>query len=141
MRLTPRGFTLVELLIAVLVIAILGSLAVSSYRSYVLRANRTDATTTLLRAATAEEKYFLQNSTYTADLASAAPAGLGIGATSPLGYYTLSATAGSTGSIATSWKVTATATGTQTADLAICRTLSIDDQGVRSPADSSGCWK
>ena len=57
------------------------------------------------------------------------------------GYYTLGATAGSTGSIATSWKVTATATGNQTSDLAICRTLSIDDQGVRSPADSSGCWK
>ena len=141
MRQPPRGFTLVELLIAVLVMAILGSLAVSSYRSYVLRANRTDATTTLLRAATAEGKYFLQNSTYTTDLASAAPTGLGIGATSPLSYYRLSAAAGSTGSIATSWKVTATATGNQTQDLSACQTLSIDDQGVRSPADSSGCWK
>lgn len=135
------GFTLIELMISVVVLAILGSLAMASYRSSVLRSNRTDASTTVLRVAVAEEKYFLQNSQYTADLASAAPTGLGIGATTPLGYYTLAVTAGSTGSLATSWKVTASATGAQLKDIAACQTLSIDDQGVRSPNDASGCWK
>jgi type IV pilus assembly protein PilE len=135
------GFTLIELMISVVVLAILGSLAMASYRSSVLRSNRTDASTTVLRVAVAEEKYFLQNSQYTADLASAAPTGLGIGATTPLGYYTLTVTAGSTGSLATSWKVTASATGAQLKDIAACQILSIDDQGVRSPNDASGCWK
>jgi type IV pilus assembly protein PilE len=135
------GFTLIELMISVVVLAILGSLAMASYRSSVLRSNRTDASTTVLRVAVAEEKYFLQNSQYTADLASAAPTGLGIGATTPLGYYTLAVMAGSTGSLATSWMVTASATGAQLKDIAACQTLSIDDQGVRSPNDASGCWK
>ena len=138
---SARGFTLIELLTTIVVITILTTVAVSSYRSSVLRANRTDATTTLLRAAAAEEKYFLQNSTYTTDLASAAPTGLGIGAATPLGYYALSASAGSTGSITTSWKMTATAQSSQIKDLAACLTLSIDDQGTRTPADASGCWK
>jgi type IV pilus assembly protein PilE len=136
-----HGFSLVELLVAMVVLAILASLAISSYRSYTLRANRTDATTTILRISMAEEKYYLQNSQYTTDLVSAAPVGLGIGATSPLGYYTLTVTAGTTGSIATSWKVTATATGTQLQDVAACQTMSIDGDGTRTPADSSGCWK
>jgi type IV pilus assembly protein PilE len=136
-----RGFTLIELMIAIVVVAILASIAVASYRSSVLRANRTDGTTTLLQVSAAEEKYFLQNSQYTADLADAPPTGLGLGTTSPRGYYTLAVTAGSTGSLATSWLVTATATGSQTQDLAACQTMSIDDQGNRSPADSSGCWR
>lgn len=136
-----RGFTLIELMISIVVLAILASIAIGSYRSSVLRANRTDATTTLLRISMAQEKYFLQNSTYTTDLASAAPTGLGLSATSPMGYYTLAVTAGPTGSIATSWKVTATATGAQLKDVAACQTLSIDGEGTRTPADSSGCWK
>jgi type IV pilus assembly protein PilE len=136
-----RGFTLIELLIAIVVLAILANIAIGSYRSSVLRANRTDGTTTLLRISMAEEKYFLQNSQYTTDIASASPTGLGLSATSPLGYYTLAVTAGATGSIATSWKVTATATGTQLQDSAACQTLTLDGEGTRTPADSSGCWK
>jgi type IV pilus assembly protein PilE len=136
-----RGFTLIELLISIVVLAILASIAIGSYRNSVLRANRTDGTTTLLRISMAEEKYFLQNSQYTTDLASASPIGLGLSATSPLGYYTLAVTAGATGSIATSWKVTATATGSQLQDVAACQTLTLDGEGTRTPADSSGCWK
>jgi type IV pilus assembly protein PilE len=135
-----RGFTLIELMMALVVVAILAGIAIANYRSSVLRANRTDASTTLLQISAAEEKYFLQNSTYTADLADAAPTGLGLSATTPRGYYTLAVSAGSTGSLATSWLVTATATGTQAQDTA-CTTLSLDDQGTRTPADASGCWR
>jgi type IV pilus assembly protein PilE len=71
-----RGVTLVELLMVIVIIAILSSIAVPTYRSYVLRAQRTEATATLLRVQAAQEKFFAQNNIYAADLAAAPPAGL-----------------------------------------------------------------
>jgi type IV pilus assembly protein PilE len=136
-----RGFTLLELMVTLLVVAILSTIAVSSYRSYALRANRVDGTSMLLKIGVAEEKYFLQNSTYATDLVSAPPTGLGLGSTSPAGLYTLTVVAGSTGAIATSFTATATATGSQASDIAACRTLTINDQGQRTPTDASGCWR
>lgn len=130
------GFSLVELMIVIAVVAILGTIAVGSYRSYVIRSNRTDGTMVLLRIQAAEEKYFLQNNVYTTALL----ADLKISTTSPNTYYTLSVAAGSSGNIATSYLATATATGSQASDSA-CPTITIDDQGQHGPpASASTCW-
>ena len=131
-----RGMTLIELMVVVAIVAILASLAVGSYRRYVLRANRTDATSALLRIQVAEEKFFLQNNAYTTDLSAA---GLGIPSPTSHGFYNL-VVAGAP-AIATSFKATATATGTQTQDTS-CLTLTIDDQGLRNSAPSTtDCWR
>ena len=135
------GMTLIELLVTLAVVAILSSIAVGSYRSYTLRANRIDGETMLLKIQVAEEKFFLQNNTYTTGVAVAPPNGLGLLSTTLSGYYNLTVAAGTTGSIATSYAATATATGTQVNDKAACLTLTINDQGQRTPTDSSGCWK
>lgn len=135
------GMTLIELMVTVAIVAILTSIAVSSYRAYTLRANRVDGETYLMKIQNAEEKFFMQNNTYTTAVSTAPPNGLGIPATTPSGFYNLTVAAGSTGSIATSYAATATATGAQTADKAACLTLTINDQGQRTPTDSSGCWK
>src|SRR5437899_1251323 len=74
-----RGVTLIELMVVLAIVAILSSLAVGSYRRYVLRANRTDATSALLRTQVAEEKYFLHNNTYTTDVTDQPPTDLGDG--------------------------------------------------------------
>jgi type IV pilus assembly protein PilE len=136
-----RGMTLIELMVVIIVLGILATVATSSYRNFLVRTNRTDGRQLLLRIQVAEEKFFLQNGTYTADLASAPPVGLGTGATSQGGLYTFVVAPGATGTIATSYAATATAVGAQTSDTAICQTMSIDDQGVHTPADSTGCWK
>jgi prepilin-type N-terminal cleavage/methylation domain-containing protein len=64
LRARSQGMTLIELMIVVIVVAILGTVAVSSYRSYLIRANRTEARMALLRVQAAQEKFFLQNNRY-----------------------------------------------------------------------------
>ena len=59
------GFTLVELLIVLAIVAILGSIAVPSYQAQTMKARRTDAKSALLGFAQAMERYFTENSTYT----------------------------------------------------------------------------
>lgn len=139
------GVTLIELMIVIVVLSILSSIAVSSYRRYMLRANRTEATTTLLRIQVAQEKYFLNNNAYATTMTqvkAAPPAGLGIGLTASdktqNGYYTLSFEGTPT---TTAYVIKAVATGTQTQDDSACTTLSIDQSGARNPPESSGCWR
>ena len=141
-----RGFTMVELLITMAVIAILGALAVNSYRKSVIEAHRSDAWAALVQIQAAEERWFLQNGTYTTDVADAPPTGLGIGSTTQSGgYYTLSVAADTTtlatNTIANSYIATATATGSQANDLSTCLTYTVNTLGSRTPADSTGCWK
>ncbi len=133
------GFTLIELMVTVAVAVILVSIAVPNYRSYVQRANRSDATTALLRIAAAQEKFYIQNNTYTTDLTAA---GLGIEVTNN-GYYTLSVAAGANG-LTVGYTATATATaGKRQAADSYCQTFTIDERGARGSAPSAVdvCWK
>ena len=138
-----RGFSLIELMIVIAVVAILSTLAVTSYTRYVLRANRTEARLVLLSIQASQEKFFLQNNQYAQDLPTAVaapPAGLGVplsaGGLTLAGHYTVSFVAATP----TTYTVQAVATGTQTKDAAACLTFTINDQGVRTPADATGCW-
>ena len=80
------GFTLIELMVVLLIVGILGAVAVPTYRQYVIRSQRTEAKTALLRIAANQERHYLQNNTYTDDLSA-----LGFGAgLSENGIYTLS---------------------------------------------------
>lgn len=127
--------SLVELLTVMALVAILSTIAVASYRRYTLRANRTEATTALLRIQAAEEKFFLQNNAYTANLTAAPPAGLGFPGTTLNGYYNLTLVATDN-----TYTATATAAGGQASDTS-CPIFTVDDQGVRGPAATAAtCW-
>jgi type IV pilus assembly protein PilE len=141
-----RGFSLIELMIVVAIVAILATLATSSYRNYVLRANRTEGRMALLAIQSAQEKFFLQNNQYAQSMATViAPAssgGLGVSnltaaGVTPSGNYTISFAAVT----ANTYTIQAVATGPQTHDTAACLTFTVDDQGSRTPADSTGCWR
>ena len=58
------GFTLIELMIAVVVIGILAAIALPSYNSYIRRSHCENAKATLLAAANMMERYRAQNNTY-----------------------------------------------------------------------------
>jgi prepilin-type N-terminal cleavage/methylation domain-containing protein len=59
-----RGFTLVELMVTVAIVAILTALAYPSYRNYVLRGQLVDATNGLSALRANMERHFQDNRTY-----------------------------------------------------------------------------
>ena len=58
------GFTLIELMIAVVIIGILASVAYPSYTGYVVRANRSAAQSYLLNIANREQQYLMDARVY-----------------------------------------------------------------------------
>lgn len=138
-RTGQRGITLVELLTVMVVLAVLVSIAVPSYRSYLRRAQRTDAKTALLRVQAAQEKFYLQNNQYTDELTKAPPAGLGLAEVSENGYYTIAVDLDDDGQ---SYTATATARAGQ-ADDNQCSEFSITDAGTRDaqPGGVALCWR
>lgn len=132
-----RGVSLIELMTVVVVVAILASIAVPSYRRYVVRSQRTDATAALLRLQAAQEKYYLQNNAYAPDVTT-----LRFTGTSDLGLYTISIATG-----AGDQSYTATAapvTGKSQQDDTSCKSFTLTDTGVRAVTGPDGqavCWR
>jgi type IV pilus assembly protein PilE len=120
------GFTLIELVVAMAIMALLVMIAVPSYNNSVIKARRTDGQSALMDALTRQERFFTENGTYTTDLAQAS-----IATASAEGYYTLSAAACPGSSINACVVVTATPTGPQSSDGA----LTLDSRGRKTPAD------
>ena len=58
------GFTLIELMVAVAIVAILAAVALPSYRDYVIRGRLVDATNTLSTMRARMEQHFQDNRTY-----------------------------------------------------------------------------
>lgn len=59
-----QGFTLIELMIAVVIIGILASIAVPNYQKNIKKARREDAKGALVSFATAMERHYTENSSY-----------------------------------------------------------------------------
>lgn len=98
-----KGFTLIELMITVVVVAILASIALPSYSNYVKRGNITEATTNLASTRVQMEQFYQDNRKY--DNGAGA-----CGVTMPAGkYFTVSCAPGAAPS--QSYLITATGTG------------------------------
>lgn len=137
------GFTLIEILIALVIVAITTLLAASTYRKQLQRGHRAQAAQSLLLAAAEQEKFHLANGTYVSRLdasAGADPPGLPVASRTPGGHYTIAVTLAT----AAEFRVVATASGSQS-DPA-CHTMSIDESGRRQATGAGGadsaarCW-
>ena len=62
-----NGFTLIELMITVAIVAILASVALPSYTSYIARAKRADARAQLVQAAQFMQRFYTANDQYQYD--------------------------------------------------------------------------
>lgn len=117
------GFTLIEIMIVVVIIAILASIALPSYRDHVTKTRRTAGAGCMMEAAQFMERYYTTHMTY-------------VGATLPaLGcvsdtsrWYTISLKTGTT--TASTFTLQAVPTGAQNDPK--CGTLSIDQKGTKS---------
>jgi type IV pilus assembly protein PilE len=130
-----RGFTMIEVMIACAIVAILAALAYPSYLSSVQKGRRTDAKSALIGAAGQLERYFTERSTYsTATLGSGGIAP----STSLNGYYTLTLTF-PTGRL---YLLSAVPTGIHAGDP--CGTFTYDDQGAKNVSggtmSATDCW-
>jgi type IV pilus assembly protein PilE len=132
-----RGFTLIELMIVVVVVAILATVAMPAFMDQVRKSRRADAITSLNKIAQAQERWRANNATYGSSLAST---GLNV-ANPSSGYYTLSVT----GATATAYSATATAAGSQSND-AKCTSFTVAMNNGESTYTSTGsataatCW-
>jgi type IV pilus assembly protein PilE len=132
-----RGFTLLEVMIACAIVAILAAIAYPSYKNSIQKSRRADATTALLGVASQMERYSTEKGTY-----ATATLGTGAGAVfanhTENSYYNLSLA----NLTATTYTVRAAPTGAQADDP--CGTLTYTEQGVKDVTGGSWtkaqCW-
>ena len=136
------GFTLIELMIVVAIVAILAGVALPSYQGYIQRAKRADAKTSLLDVRLLQEKYRGNNPTYgtLAQIGAPALSADGLSSTSADGHYTIAIVGTPTG---TTYVATATPAvgGDQVGDS--CGTFAINASGELTTAGtyaSAECW-
>ncbi len=136
-----KGFTLIELMVVVAVIAILGTIAVNSYRDSVVRANRAAAVGFVLEVANAQERYFLDNRSYAIDSGSTSAIEDTLGMAIPdevADNYTLTVT-DPAGSV--QYLISAAPKGAQASSDSACGTLTLNNQGAKTDAGGDRCWK
>ena len=126
-RSTSKGFTLVELMVAVVIIGILASIVVPSYQDYLRKGRRAAAQAVLMDVAQKQQQYLLDARSYAADLST-----LNISVPADVTkYYTITLAVGD-GAPPT---FTATATPNSGTAQASDPTLTIDNTGKKTPAD------
>lgn len=133
-----HGFTLIEVMIVVAIVAIIATIALPSYQDSVRKSRRADAVLALQRIQIEQEKFRAECPTYASNVAGTRTCnglGLNLATSSSDGYYTL-ALAGVT---ATGYTAEATATGTQ-ADDTRCTVLTLAVAGLTLTRTPAECW-
>lgn len=150
-RVASFGFTLVELMVVVAIIAILAAIAIPSYSTYVAKTNRSAAEGCLSQYANYMERYYTTNLSYAQDTASTPVANSAIGSPSPLvldcaassqtgNNYQYSVSAPK----ATAYTLTATPINAQLTRDTQCGTLTLDQSGTRTSSGTgtlAQCWR
>lgn len=147
MKQAEQGFTLIELMIAVVVIGILSAVAIPNYRSYVQKAERTAAKGVMLNISQTEERYYTNNGTYVAVAAAPAATTSGFqnysGSSVATMKYSISVAAGSIANTSAALTDAYTITGTPVTTDALCGILKLDSTGAKAASGTGGvaqCW-
>jgi type IV pilus assembly protein PilE len=134
------GFTLMELVVAMVIVAILAAIALPSYQNYVRKSRRSSAKSALLDLASREEQYFATKNVYASNLselgyANAANNAVQIPSTTE-DYYNVQLAVGNP---ATTFQATATPQTSQIGDA--CGTYQLTDTGAQTVnGTNNNCW-
>lgn len=130
-----KGFSLIELMIAVAIIGILAAIAYPSYSNYLMKGRRASAQAHLVDIAQRQEQYLLDARTYAESLGT-------LNMTTPddvSAYYAIALVADNTAGVPPSFTVTATPKAGTAQVNDQCGTLDIDNTGNKT-AGAAGCW-
>ena len=146
-----RGFTLIELMITVVIVAILAAVALPAFMDQIRKGRRSDAVQTLAQVQQAQERYRANNTSYGTHfiVVSGQLAGVGVvgdanaaaSFTTSSGYYTVTLPASGSGG----YTATATAVSSQASD-SKCTSLSVVVAGGNATYGATGsstanqCW-
>jgi len=140
----PRGFTLIEVMITVAIVAILAAVALPSYNDYIRRGQLPEAFNTLSDYRTKMEQYYQDNRNYGSSAACANNASANTWNTFPttLTYFTYTCATNTTAGNQQSYTITATGSGGR----AVGHVYTIDESGSRKTTQYKGsavnasCW-
>jgi type IV pilus assembly protein PilE len=129
-----RGFSLIELLIAIVVVGVLAAIALPAYTSQLRKSARAEAQAFMTTAAGNQQQYLLNRRAYASSLDPSSPGYVGVAPPADLnGKYTFAVVAAA--GLPPTFTLTATAIGVQANDP--CPTMFIDSAGNRNPPT---CW-
>jgi type IV pilus assembly protein PilE len=134
-----RGFTLIEVMITVAIIAILAAVALPSYQDSVRKSRRADAQAFMSDVVSRQQHFLLDRRAYAASITDAATDN-GLGMTIPENvskFYTV-ALVTDNDARPPSFEITGTPKGGQASDA--CGKLTVDQAGQKSAAGSGTCW-
>ncbi|QOF77143.1 type IV pilin protein [Variovorax sp. 38R] len=124
---TSGGFTLIEVMITVAIVAILASIALPSYQQYVIRAKRSAAQAQMMDIANRQQQFLIANRSY-ADTTALTASGYSLPA-EVAGNYSYAVTLQASGP--PTFTITFTAIGNQQSD----GNLGLTSEGVKTPAN------
>ncbi len=131
------GFTLLELMIVVVVVAILAAIALPSYQDALRKGNRADAKAILMETAQYMERYYTTNNAYYVAanaptvISNVSPKGAtGVGVKYNIAFNPNPPTAAA-------FTVQAVPVNSQSGDA--CGTLTLSNTGAQTPT-TEGCW-
>ena len=143
---SQRGFSLVELMVVVAIIAIVSAFAYPSYMNYVINTKRTAGTSVLLQIADRQQQFFMDNKRYANDLMLLGfPAnplvlddqGNSTGAGDTAAVYTVALS----NVTATTYTITAAPLNQMAKHDTDCGSLVLDQRGTQSAGSGANdCW-
>jgi type IV pilus assembly protein PilE len=126
-----KGFTLIEMMVVVALIAIMAAIALPSYREYIKKSRRAEAQSYLMNIALRQQQFLVDTRSYSA----LSPDNIASQPSNVSGAYTV------TMNVVAGPPPTFTVTATPKTDQASekCGTLTIDQTGTKT-ANLASCW-